>query len=138
MLDADETALGTLAGTAPSSLFAAMQQLDDGSTVVDPTVAAEVFYADCSPGDQAEAIANLRPQAMTAGLEVPSRVCWRDVASTYVVCADDQAVDPELQRRFATRASGQMEWASSHSPFLSHPEKVVDLLSGLATRGAGT
>ena len=131
MLDADETTLGAL-GTAPATaLFEAMQALDDGSTIIDPAKAADVFYADCSPDDQAQAIANLRPQAMGAGFESPQRVCWRRVPSTYVVCAEDRAVHPELQRRFAARASRRMEWPSGHSPFLSRPAQLVDLLISL-------
>jgi pimeloyl-ACP methyl ester carboxylesterase len=121
-----------LGGARPTLLFDAIQARDDGSTVIDPAKAAAVFYADCSPDDQAEAIANLRPQEMSAGFETPATVCWRAVPSTYVVCADDQAVDPELQRLFARRAARQLEWQVGHSPFLSRPTELVELLTGLA------
>jgi pimeloyl-ACP methyl ester carboxylesterase len=134
MLDSGETVLGALGDAPPTSLFESMQALDDGSTVIDPSAATSVFYADCSLADQEEAVAHLRPQAMNAGFEAPTGVCWREVPSTYVVCTEDHAVHPELQRRFAARASRQMEWPSSHSPFLSRPAQLVELLAAL-TRG---
>jgi len=48
---------------------------------------------------------------------IPERTAWRTVASTYVICTHDRAVDPALQQRLAT----------SHSPFVSRPDLVVGL-----------
>jgi pimeloyl-ACP methyl ester carboxylesterase len=55
---------------------------------------------------------------------------WRDVPATYVVCAQDKALPPELQRDlFAPRADEVIEWQTSHSPFFSQPAVVADLLA---------
>jgi pimeloyl-ACP methyl ester carboxylesterase len=131
MLDGEETALGELSSALPTALFEAMQPLADGSTVIDPSKAVALFYADCGPDDQQDAVANLRAQSMSAGFELPQRVSWREVPSTYVVCTEDKTVPPELQQRFAARASRRLEWPSSHSPFLSRPAQVVEMLTGL-------
>jgi pimeloyl-ACP methyl ester carboxylesterase len=56
----------------------------------------------------------------------------RSMPSTYVVCTEDCAVAVWLQRAFARRATHTVEWPTGHSPFLSDPELVVDLLGTLA------
>jgi hypothetical protein len=54
------------------------------------------------------------------------------VPSTYVVCSDDRAIPPWIQETFAARATHTVVWPTSHSPFLSQPDLVVDLLATLA------
>jgi hypothetical protein len=51
----------------------------------------------------------------------PRAVAWRSRPSTYVVCSDDQASHPGLQRIFARRCSEALEWDTGHCPFLSDP-----------------
>ena len=68
---------------------------------------------------------------MTFG-DIPTAVAWRERPSTYVVCTDDQGVHPELQRAMARRCTTAVEWPTSHSPFLSAPERVADLVAALA------
>jgi hypothetical protein len=65
-------------------------------------------------------------------------VAWRTKPSTYVVCANDQAIHPVLQRILARRCVTAVEWPTGHAPFLSRPDLPAGLLAGLATRpGAG-
>jgi pimeloyl-ACP methyl ester carboxylesterase len=65
-------------------------------------------------------------------------VAWRTKPSTYVVCANDQAIHPVLQRILARRCVTAVEWPTGHAPFLSRPDLVAGLLADLATRpGAG-
>jgi pimeloyl-ACP methyl ester carboxylesterase len=100
-------------------------------TIVDRLAAADLFYGDCDPTDTAIAVAQLRPIASTP-IDTSGRPAWRDVPSTYVVCTDDRAVTPPLQRRMARHATHVVEWPTSHSPFLSRPELVVDLIANRA------
>ena len=65
----------------------------------------------------------------------PFRPAWRDIASTYVVCEQDRAIVPDAQRMMAARATEVRSWATSHSPFFSRPELLVDLLTELASAG---
>ena len=67
---------------------------------------------------------------MTLG-DSPTAVAWRERPSTYVVCTDDLAVHPDLQRAMARRCTTTVEWPTSHSPFLSAPERFVGLLAAL-------
>ena len=47
---------------------------------------------------------------------------------------DDQTIAPESQRKMATNATHVVEWDTSHSPMLSRPELVADLLADLAAK----
>jgi Alpha/beta hydrolase family len=61
-------------------------------------------------------------------------IAWRPIPSYYVVCANDLTIHPGLQRILAERCTESVEWPTGHSPFLSQPSLVVDLLVDLATR----
>lgn len=56
---------------------------------------------------------------------------WQQVASTYLVCAQDQGTPAELQREFARRAGTVVELDAGHHPFLSRPAAVRDLVLSL-------
>ena len=63
-------------------------------------------------------------------IEPVNAVAWREIRSTYVICAQDGALPPDLQRDvFARRASEVVEWEASHSPFLSRPADLAALLA---------
>jgi len=57
---------------------------------------------------------------------------WRQVPSTYLVCAQDKGTPARLQREFARRAGSSVEIEAGHHPFLSQPAAVRDLLLSLA------
>ena len=61
-------------------------------------------------------------------------VAWRERPSTYVLCTDDRAVLPALQRNLAARCDDVVEIDASHSPFVSRPDEVTTLLADLAHR----
>ena len=103
---------------------------DDGTILrFDPEYAAHCFYADCSPEDTAWAVSRLGAQSMRAFGQSPNAVAWRTTSSTYVVCANDLTIHPGLQRILAERCTESIEWPTGHSPFLSHPHLVIDLLA---------
>jgi pimeloyl-ACP methyl ester carboxylesterase len=100
----------------------------DRSTELDPDEAVGALYADCTAEDAARAVALLRPQGPGHGRGVPEGFAWQHVGSTYVICAADRAVDPDVQRRMAERCTTSLTWPSGHSPFLSMPDRVTDLV----------
>jgi hypothetical protein len=58
------------------------------------------------------------------------------VRCTYVVCAEDQVVSLEWSRRFAHRIGADIvELPGSHSPLLSRPSAVADVLLRVADEG---
>jgi pimeloyl-ACP methyl ester carboxylesterase len=133
LLDVGESVFDAGRVEAPGTALAdALVRGDDGLTRVDPSRAADVFYADCTPADQEWAIEHLRGMAMSGMGGSPATQSWRAVPTTYAVCTDDQVVHPMLQRHLAKRAGGTVaEWPTSHSPFLSRPDLVIDLLRDL-------
>jgi pimeloyl-ACP methyl ester carboxylesterase len=104
----------------------------DGLITLDHATAAACFYNDCEADTVAWALARLGPQPLITLQGAPNTVAWRSKPSTYVVCADDLAVHPELQRILARRCDSTVEWQTDHSPFLCRPDLVADLLGNLA------
>jgi pimeloyl-ACP methyl ester carboxylesterase len=126
----------------PTMLMEHLVHGEDGALSVDLEFAAECFYPDCAPTAAAAAIAQLRPMPMGVGassIAAPETVppAWLSIPSTYVVCTEDRAVHPDTQREMALHATDVVTWHTSHSPMLSRPDLVADLLAELASRVAG-
>jgi pimeloyl-ACP methyl ester carboxylesterase len=101
------------------------------TTEIDREASLEVFYPDVDPGLARQAAARLRPFQKTGYAPVPTGkpAAWRTIPTTYAVCTEDRMIHPDTQRDMAAAAGAEVvEWRSSHSPFLSHPELVADLV----------
>ena len=110
----------------------------DGDEVrLDPVLGAQLLYNDVPADSAAAHIARCRPVHRPVFAGVPDAIAWRATPSTYVVCADDLAVHPDLQRAMATRATHRDEWPSGHSPAASRPEQVAELITSTARSSAG-
>jgi pimeloyl-ACP methyl ester carboxylesterase len=117
---------------ASSGLYAE----DDGVVTVRSEHARALFYADCDDEVAAEAVRHLRPHPRDRRPDAVARPAWREVPTTYVCCEQDRAVVPAYQHAAAERVGGAVRWPTSHSPMLSRPDLVADLLSSIATRVA--
>ena len=115
----------------------------DGSKIqidVDENLMSEVkessaipaFYGDVDPKLAKASIELLRPFPIVSGSQGIGEA-WREKHSTYIVCQEDKAIPPELQYVMAKKADRIIEWQCGHSPFLSKPELVIDLLLNLAS-----
>ncbi|MFI0467132.1 alpha/beta hydrolase [Saccharopolyspora sp. 5N102] len=127
--DVGESAAG-LGGTS-LQLQDAVTSEPDGSTSLHPDRAVDTLYGDCPEPIAAWAVSLLRAQAPGCGRGVPERHCWKHTPSTYVVCAQDRAIDPGLQRKMASRCTDVREWQTGHSPFAGQPGLIVELLQEL-------
>ncbi|KAJ6441613.1 G-protein coupled receptor [Purpureocillium lavendulum] len=62
------------------------------------------------------------------------RIAWRDIPLTYITCEDDQAIPAAVQDGMVDKVEQQgikvrkYRLPASHSPFLSMPEKLVDIV----------
>lgn len=124
-----------LPGGEASEALAAIRLLDDGTSVLDPTLVGPVFYGDCARVDVDRAVSLVRPHPMATFQQAPRTVAWKAKPTIYAVCGADRVVPPGLQRSMAARIPGAaiVEWPdSSHSPFFSRPGDVVDLLTAAA------
>ncbi|MEU1447413.1 MULTISPECIES: alpha/beta hydrolase [Streptomyces] len=129
VLDVGESAAG-LGGASPQ-LQEAINPEPDGSTSLHPDRAVDTLYGDCPEPLTAWAVGLLRAQAPGCGRGVPEHHSWKRTPSTYVVCAQDRAIDPGLQRKLASRCIDVREWQTGHSPFVGQPDLVVELLQEL-------
>jgi pimeloyl-ACP methyl ester carboxylesterase len=105
----------------------------DETITLDPTIAAACLYNDCDDVSIAWALLRLGPHPLANLQQEPTEVAWRTKPSTYVVCTEDLVIHPDLQRVLTRRCTSSAEWPTSHSPFLSRPQLVVDLLGKLAS-----
>jgi len=132
-LDAHESVMANdLDGGAGTALESGLHISDDGTITVDPERAAEAFYADCDPAVVPDLIARLGPEHSAGFGQHPRVVAWRERPSTFVVCTEDRALMPALQRNLAARCDDVVDVESSHSPFVSRPDEIATLLADLA------
>ena len=118
--------------------LAAFRVAEDGTSSIEPNGARILCYNDC-PDDVADwAVARIGLQPMETLSQVPRAVAWRHRPSTYAVCLNDNIVHPELQQILARRADRVVAWPTGHSPFLSRPDLVADLLEDIARSESGT
>jgi pimeloyl-ACP methyl ester carboxylesterase len=123
----------SLTGGEDSDLAASIQ-IADGVLTIDPERAVATFFHDCAPDVAAAAVDRLRPQSLGSIRGYVDAAAWRDKPATYVVCTDDRALPVALQRSNAARIGESVDWPTSHSPFLSRPELVADLLIEVSSR----
>jgi pimeloyl-ACP methyl ester carboxylesterase len=97
-----------------------------------PEFAFDICYNDCTPADAAAAAAQLKPMSLAAMTEPVSAVAWRAKPATYIVCTDDHLLPVALQDSNASRVGRRLEIPTSHSPFLSKPALVSEVLIELA------
>jgi pimeloyl-ACP methyl ester carboxylesterase len=102
-----------------------------GTFTVRPESLAPTFLQDCDAQVQREATARTAWQSLHVLGEPVRAPAWRQVPTTYLVCARDLGTPARRQREFAQRADAVVEVDSGHHPFLSQPELVRDLVLGL-------
>ena len=119
-----------------STVAAARVPTDDGlaSTVRDDMI-VPLFYADCSDEDIATAKANLVPQAVeliTAKVHLTDER-YGTVPRVFIECLQDGAIPIEVQRQMVAEVPCEtvLTLDTSHSPFFSAPEELVEHLLSL-------
>jgi pimeloyl-ACP methyl ester carboxylesterase len=107
----------------------------DGSTSFPHEGAVEYFFDDCPPALANWAASQLRPQRWKIMQEVTPLAEWPRIPSTYVLCTGDRVVNPEWSRSAVPAALGTdpVELPGGHSPFLSRPAELAELLVEIAT-----
>jgi pimeloyl-ACP methyl ester carboxylesterase len=120
-LDVGETLLSVIGGEPPPFF-------DIQDDVVLLQGARELFFHDVPTEIADAAITKLRPWSWTAVNEPLTAAAWRTVPSTYVVCDRDPSFPAAGQEFFASRAEIVRHLPSSHSPALSMPSALTDLI----------
>lgn len=97
------------------------------------------FYNACSAADADWAMARIRRQALKPFSEITPLRQWPPVPSAYLIGTRDHATNPDWARRTARERLGVDATelpGSDHSPFLSRPPELADLLISLANQRA--
>ncbi|MGV8875150.1 MAG: alpha/beta fold hydrolase [Rhodococcus sp. (in: high G+C Gram-positive bacteria)] len=102
------------------------------TVALDPVLGPSLLYSDADPDIARESSRQLRPVARALFRGVPTHISWRSMQSTYLVCGADRVVHPDLQRAMAERASARLEWNCGHSPALTRPVALADLIAATA------
>ncbi|WP_405181087.1 alpha/beta fold hydrolase [Nocardia sp. NBC_01377] len=130
-LDSGESISRTLPDRGlPDSRIGEAMRLDteNGEVSLDPALGPGLLYSDAHTAVAARSAAKLRPVSRLLFRGVPHAISWHRVPSTYVVCTADEVVHPELQRAMAGRATYRVDWDGGHSPALTRPNTVADLI----------
>ncbi|MBA3327217.1 MAG: alpha/beta hydrolase [Solirubrobacterales bacterium] len=99
---------------------------------VDFDIAREVMYADCSEEIARAAFDHLRPQGKNIPYSQRNELdALPNVPMTYVICEEDQLVNPAWARQAVPERLGiEPDFLpGGHSPFLSRPRDLARLLS---------
>ncbi|WP_433556770.1 alpha/beta fold hydrolase [Pseudonocardia xinjiangensis] len=145
-----------VAGTVPNVtglIYLAAHMLDAGEALVTPLGGAwfdadepvipvpdganELMYADV-PADLADAaVARLRPQSTRSFLEPLTRASWQQLPTAFVVCDEDAGLPKVLTETLPQKADLVRHLPTSHSPFLSRPAELADLVGEISDALAG-
>jgi pimeloyl-ACP methyl ester carboxylesterase len=96
-----------------------------------PADAISFFYHDCSQADAEWAASRLTPQPLAPSTEPVSipRFWKAGLPRSFIKCTQDRALDRRAADGFIRRLGVQpFEIDASHSPFLSQPAALADLL----------
>jgi pimeloyl-ACP methyl ester carboxylesterase len=127
LLDEGESLLGAVGGVAPPW----WDVRGDRVLVQTP---AEVFYNDVSPELTARSVARVAAHSLAAFDQPQTNAGWKSVPSTYVIAEQDQAIPVFAQEAMAQRAGEVLRMDTGHSPFLSQPEALAQLLRPILDR----
>ena len=104
-------------------------RVEDGVLVIDEELRHAALYEDSDVEVVAKIRPLLRPMPFGDTWMVDVEPAWRQAPSTYVICTNDKAIDQGAQRAMAERADEVVEWDTDHSPFLTRPADIADLLA---------
>jgi pimeloyl-ACP methyl ester carboxylesterase len=113
--------------------FFTMVEFVDGVMRTKPDRARELFYADCADDDVAWAISRLGDHP-SGEMPAVARPAWREVPATYVCCDEDNTLTRDYMNAAIERVGRGVHWPTSHSPMISQPHLVAELLADLAAR----
>jgi pimeloyl-ACP methyl ester carboxylesterase len=113
----------------------AINKTADGFTYLDPEQFHRYFAADLS-AQQATFMARSQvPNKAENFKAVITAAAWRSKASWMLVARNDKAINPDLERWYATRANSHKVEVpgASHAVYVSHPKEVAALIEEAAS-----
>jgi pimeloyl-ACP methyl ester carboxylesterase len=136
LLPAGANVADTARDDAGSLVAANMLPAETGVTcTLRPDVLRDAFYGDCDDATVRFALARLRPEPLrplAAALRITAQR-FGSVPRAYIECTRDRTISLAAQRRMQARLPCDPVFTleSDHSPFLSHPGKLAEILDRL-------
>ena len=129
----DQRATEPIDGRVPPS-SAEWTDLGDDVWMVGPNTATELFFHDAPAAVARWATQRLRAQSYGVLKEITPLAAWPDVERRSIVCRDDRAINPAWVRAAARERLGveAIELPGAHSPFLTRPRELAQVLDSLA------
>ena len=109
----------------------------EGTELLSNQAFRALFFHDCDEADASWAVARLRPQARRPLAEPSPLTAWPDVPQSVILATDDRTVRHAWALPAARARLGGGEpilVPGSHSPFISRPGLLADLLATEAAR----
>lgn len=122
-----ESLLGAVGGRIPS-----WWNVNDNVGTVDRPI--EVFYHDVEPKIAIRALDRLLPSTFAAFTEPVTDAAWRYIASTYIICENDQSGPPHWQEPMAQRAERVHRIPTGHFPMLSQPDALAEIINDVGVQ----
>lgn len=107
----------------------------DSRLIPVPDSARDALFHDV-PGELAdEAIARLRPQSARSFTDEQTHTAWRTLPSALIICDEDRIIPEVFIKRALTSKMADVvrHLPGSHSPFLSRPAELADLVDEVTT-----
>jgi pimeloyl-ACP methyl ester carboxylesterase len=127
LIDEGESLLAAVGGSPPPW----WDVRDDHVVVRAP---ADIFYNDVSSDMTARSVARVSAHSLAAFEQPLTNAAWKSVPSTYVIAEQDQAIPLVAQEAMAERAGEVLRMDTGHSPFLSQPGALAELLRPILDR----
>lgn len=121
--------VGAFLAEYPADMAPALVPDGAGFLAADRTQFRAVYAQDVPAEEAAVLAAAQKPiHGSVFGASVPA-AAWTTIPSWYLVARQDHAINPALERRYATRMGATtVEIDSGHLPQRSHPDAVVRLI----------
>jgi pimeloyl-ACP methyl ester carboxylesterase len=113
----------------------AIKKTADGFTNLDPTRFYEYFAADLSAEQAAFMARSQVPNFADNFKAVITTAAWRAKPGWALVAGADRAINPDLERWYASRANSHMVEVAgaSHAVYISRPKEVAGLIEEAAS-----
>jgi len=126
MLDAGETLYAACGSVDPD-----WWQVAPDQSRLTANTPENVFYNTCAPDVASAAVKELRTQSLPSFNQPITQVGWREIPSAYIICELDNAIPLFAQEAMSGRASEAVRMKTDHSPFLSTPVELAEVIAGL-------
>jgi pimeloyl-ACP methyl ester carboxylesterase len=131
--DAGESVQTLIANPPPGASAPPILPPQDGFLFLDRAKFAAAFAGDVDPS-LAQFMADSQvPWGLEAAGANVTTAAWRSKPSHYLVATDDHMIPPPAQRQMAQRAGSEVvETSGSHAVYVSHPDKVAEVIKQAA------